>query len=231
MRELPADAPTLLVVEDDPGIRRAMEFTLGSHGFRTLVTDRGETALALLQREHIDLVLLDIMLPGISGLEVCRELRARGHEVPIVLVSARGTEDDVIRGLGEGADDYVTKPFRSGELLARVRARLRRHREAPLTFGDVHVDLSTHQVLRAGEAVELSPTEFALLRLFLRRPGSVLTRDTILRAVWGDDYEGTDRTVDNFVTRLRQKLDTPGTPMFFHTVRGLGYRFEVDEAG
>jgi two-component system alkaline phosphatase synthesis response regulator PhoP len=233
MSRADADSPTLLVVEDDPGIRRAMELTLGGRGFRILTADRGEMALALMSRERVELVLLDIMLPGMSGLAVCQELRSLGHEIPIVLVSARGAEDDIIRGLDAGADDYVTKPFRTGELVARIMARLRRAPQAPVAFGDVHVDLATHQVTLKAEPVELSPTEFALLRLFLRRAGSVLTRDTILRAVWGDAYDGTDRTVDNFVTRLRQKLDTPGAPRFFHTVRGVGYRFEInpDEPG
>ncbi|HMV67988.1 MAG TPA: response regulator transcription factor [Myxococcota bacterium] len=226
-----ADAsPVVLIVEDDPSLRRGLEISLQAEGYRTLLAPHGELALALLEREPVDLMLLDIMLPGRSGLEVCRDVRARGFELPIVIVSARGTEQDVIRGLGEGADDYVTKPFRPGELIARVRARLRRPAPtAVLRFGDVAVDLGGHEVLRGGHEVELSPTEFALLRLFLRRPGSVLTRDTILDAVWGRDYEGTDRTVDNFVTRLRQKLDAPGEPRYFKTVRGVGYRFEPDE--
>jgi DNA-binding response OmpR family regulator len=227
-----ADAPTVLIVEDDPSLRRGLEISLQAEGYRTLLAPHGELALALLEREVVDLVLLDIMLPGRSGLEVCREVRARGYELPIVMVSARGTEQDVVRGLGDGADDYITKPFRPAELIARVRARLRRPASAAvLRFGEVVIDLGAHEVTRAGQHVELSPTEFALLRLFIRRPGSVLTRDTILGAVWGQDYEGTDRTVDNFVTRLRQKLDVQGEPRYFHTVRGVGYRFEADDGG
>lgn len=220
---------TLLIIEDDPSIRRGLEMNFQAEGYRTVAVSTGEAGLEAADREAPGLVLLDVMLSGISGLEVCRALRARGYQVPIVLVSARGSEADVVRGLEEGADDYVVKPFRINELVARVRARLRRSAPEPMVcFGDVEVDLQRHAVLRGGQAVELSPTEFDLLRLFLRRPGDVLTRDTILNLVWGDGYEGTDRTVDNFLTRLRQKLDTAGNPRFFRTVRGVGYRFEPD---
>lgn len=219
----------MLIIEDDPAIRRGLELNFQVEGFQTLAAGTGELGLELLARNPIDAVLLDILLPGISGLEVCRELRTAGNTVPIVLVSARGAEADVVRGLEEGADDYVVKPFRIGELIARVRARLRRERPAAnAVFGDVDVDLVRREVRRAGVVVEMSPTEFDLLRLFVRRPGDVLTRDMILTAVWGEGYAGTDRTVDNFITRLRGKLDAQPTPRHFHTVRGVGYRFDPD---
>jgi DNA-binding response OmpR family regulator len=223
---------TLLIVEDDTSIRRGLELHFQADGFRTISAPTGEAALSLAEREHVSLVLLDLMLPGIDGLEVCRTLRRRSQTMPIILVSARGSEADVVRGLEEGADDYVVKPFRVGELLARVRARLRRQpTHTVVRFGDVEVDVERHLVLRGGHPVELSPTEFDLLRLLIRRQGDVLTRDTILTSVWGEGYDGTDRTVDNFITRLRQKLDQPERPRFIHTVRGVGYRFEIPAAG
>ncbi len=219
----------MLIVEDDPAIRRGLELNFQVEGFQTFSAGTGELGLELLARHAIDAVLLDILLPGISGLDVCREVRTAGNTVPIVLVSARGAEADVVRGLEEGADDYVVKPFRIGELIARVRARLRRERPAAnAAFGDVEVDLVRREVRRAGVVVEMSPTEFDLLRLFVRRPGDVLTRDMILTAVWGEGYVGTDRTVDNFITRLRGKLDGQPAPRHFHTVRGVGYRFDPD---
>ena len=218
---------SLLVIEDDAAIRRGLELTLQAAGYRVLGAPTGELGLTLTEREPVALVLLDIMLPGRSGIDVCRTLRARGLDLPIILVSARGTEADVVRGLEAGADDYVVKPFRSGELLARIAAQLRRRPPTDVfRFDDVEIDVGRRVVQRDGVAMDLSPTEFDLLVLFVRRAGDVLTRDTILAAVWGEGYEGTDRTVDNFVTRLRQKFDTAGEPSRFLTVRGVGYRFE-----
>jgi len=219
---------SLLVIEDDAAIRRGLELTLQAAGYRVLGAPTGELGLTLAEREPVALVLLDIMLPGRSGLDVCRTLRGRGLDLPIILVSARGTEADVVRGLEAGADDYVVKPFRSGELLARSAAQLRRRPPTDVfRFDDVEIDVNRRTVQRDGAAVDLSPTEFDLLVLFVRRAGDVLTRDTILAAVWGEGYEGTDRTVDNFVTRLRQKFDATGQPSRFLTVRGVGYRFEA----
>jgi DNA-binding response OmpR family regulator len=222
-----ANRPLVLIVEDDASIRRGLELNLQGDGYRTIAVPTGELALEVAQRENVAVMLLDIMLPGMSGLEVCRTARARGCLWPIILVSARGSETDVVRGLAEGADDYVVKPFRINELLARVRVRLRRQPATDIVrFGDVVIDLDRHEVTRAGQAVELSPTEFDLLRLLVRRQGDVLTRDAILRSVWGDGYDGTDRTVDNFINRLRSKLDDRVRPNYFHTIRGVGYRFE-----
>ncbi len=221
-------APRILVVEDDAAIRRGLELALAADGFEPVPA--ATLAAARSASGPFALALVDVMLPDGSGLTLCQHLRATLPQLPIVVVSARGAESDVIRGLELGADDYVVKPFRVGELLARIRARLRRSPARTVhRFGDVEVDLATRRVTRGGEAVELSPTEFDLLALFVQRRGDPLPRHGILDAVWGATYEGTDRTVDNFVTRLRQKLDTPGAPRFFLTVRGVGYRFEVPE--
>lgn len=220
----------ILIVEDDAALRRGLELHLQAEGFVVVAVPTGEAALEAAEQREFSLVLLDVMLPGMSGLEVCNTLRETDPDLPIILVTARGAEHEVIEGLAKGADDYVVKPFRVGELIARIHARLRRtQRTQHYAFGDVEVDLGRHHVKRDGSTVELSPTEFDLLTLFLRCQGEVLTRDTILEKVWGTGYRGTDRTVDNFVTRLRQKLDTQGKPQFFCTVRGVGYRFEGDD--
>jgi DNA-binding response OmpR family regulator len=222
-------APRVLLVEDDPAILRGLEMNLHAEGYEVLTATDGAAALRLCRETAVDLVVLDIMLPRVNGYEVVAALRQRRDEVPVILLSARGSEVDKVIGLEAGADDYVTKPFGVAELLARIEARLRRHRPAAATrFGEVQVDLERREVRRGGEVVALSSREFDLLALFLSREGRPLTRDAILAAVWGAHYFGTDRTVDNFVTRLRQKLDTPGEPRHFLTVRGVGYRFVAE---
>lgn len=221
----------ILVVEDDPSILRGLELNLQLEGFETVVARDGRAALAAAD-DTIDLIVLDLMLPHVHGFEVCKDLRSRGNEIPIILLSARSSESDIVRGLELGADDYVTKPFRIAELLARVKAHLRRHAPRSLVeFGDVEVDLEKRVVRRDGHLVELTPREYELLAYLVGHEGRAVTRDAILSAVWGQHYFGTDRTVDNFITRLRQKLDTPGAPRHFRTVRGVGYRFvaEADE--
>jgi DNA-binding response OmpR family regulator len=222
----------ILIVEDDPSILRGIELNLQLEGYRTATATDGPTALEVLEREPVDLMVLDIMLPHLSGYQVCEKARAAGHRLPIVLLSARSAEIDIVRGLELGADDYVTKPFRVAELLARIKAHLRRNAPtAVVQFGDVEVDRVARVVRRGGADVELSVREFDLLDLLIERAGRAVTRETILARVWGDDYFGTDRTVDNFLTRLRQKLDTPGEPRYLQTVRGVGYRFAPDEPG
>ena len=214
----------ILVVEDDPSIRRGLEMNLQLEGFETVAAEDGRQAMDAL--DGVDLVILDIMLPHLNGYQVCRRLRADGHDMPIILLSAKTGEVDIVRGLELGADDYVTKPFRLAELLARVKAHLRRR--APTDryrFGDVEIELDARLVRRDGQVVELTEREFDLLAFLIEREGKAVTRDVILSSVWGSGYFGTDRTVDNFITRLRQKLDTPGSPAYFHTVRGVGYRF------
>jgi two-component system, OmpR family, alkaline phosphatase synthesis response regulator PhoP len=222
-------ASRILVVEDDPSILRGIEMNLQLEGFETIAVADGRSAL-----EHaadVDLVVLDIMLPHLNGYQVCQRLRSSGSDVPIILLSAKSAELDIVRGLELGADDYVTKPFRVAELLARVKAHLRRRGVATdsFRFGEVEIDLANRLVRRAGQIVELTEREHDLLVFLVEREGKAVTRDAILGGVWGLGYFGTDRTVDNFITRLRQKLDTPGDPRHFRTVRGVGYRFVVSE--
>lgn len=224
-------ATTVLVVEDEPGLSRGLQINLKREGYQVLVAPTGEAGLDLAIRHQPHLVLLDVTLPGMNGFDVCREIRARGMEVPIIFLTARTEEVDRVVGLELGADDYVVKPFMLRELLARVRTRLRRHTPRPAAtlryrVGDVDIDFDA-QVARRGEtAVELTAREFELLRLFIANRGEVVTRDRILDEVWGYEAGTTTRTVDNFVLRLRQKLEpTPSEPRFFLTVYGSGYKF------
>ncbi len=225
-------ADRILLIEDDASILRGLELNLGLEGYQVRATMDGTSGLAAAAEWKPDLVLLDIMLPGISGYEVCRELRRRGSKVPILVLSAKGTEMDRVQGLDLGADDYVTKPFGLQELLARVKALLRRSRptdkERLVAFGEVEADYTAGEVRRSGAAVELTVRELKLLEYLTGREGRIVTRQTILDAVWGENYFGTERTVDNFITRLRQKLDNPDEPVHFLTVRGMGYRFKGD---
>lgn len=225
-------APKILVVEDDPSILRGIELNLQLEGFETFSATDGQQGLELAREIEPDLVILDIMLPRLNGYQVCQRLRAQGSDVPVIILSAKNAEVDIVMGLELGADDYVMKPFRVAELLARVRAHLRRRQPSSASevyvFGDVEVEIDKRLVRRAGEVVELSPREFDLLALLIEREGRALTRDAILAAVWGQSYFGTDRTVDNFINKLRSKLDTTGSPRHFLTVRGVGYRFVQD---
>jgi two-component system alkaline phosphatase synthesis response regulator PhoP len=222
---------SILIVEDDPSIARGLQQNLRFEGYSVEVVADGGLGLRFAVEERPDLVLLDVMLPSMNGFEVLRELRRLEIDVPVILLTAKGEEVDKVRGLDLGADDYVVKPFGLAELLARVRAALRRKRQAErqverACFGAVEVDLVGRTVLVAGRAVEMTAREFDLLRLFLQREGEALAREEIVRRVWGYDYEGTDRTLDNFVSRLRQKLEgDPANPRHFLTVRGVGYRF------
>jgi two-component system alkaline phosphatase synthesis response regulator PhoP len=216
----------ILIVEDDPAICRGLEMNLQLEGFETLTASDGRQAIELLG-ERLDLVVLDIMLPHLNGYEIVERLRKRKDDVPVILLSAKADEEDIVRGLELGADDYVTKPFRVAELLARVKAHLRR-RPASTTarFADVTVDFDQRSARKSDEPVDLTAREFDLLELLWEREGRALTRDAILQAVWGHGYFGTDRTVDNFINRLRAKLeDDPTAPRHFLTVRGVGYRF------
>ena len=219
----------ILIVEDDPSISRGLQLNLRLEGFDPVAAAAGPEALRIVEEGGVDLVILDIMLPHLNGFEVCRRLRRSGHDLPIILLSAKNAEQDIVMGLELGADDYVTKPFRVAELLARVRAHLRRQPDAEslYTFSDVEVDLERQLVRRDGQVLELTQREFDLLALLVEREGKALTRDTILGAVWGRNYFGTDRTVDNFITRLRQKLDGR-PPRHILAVRGVGYRFVRD---
>ena len=220
---------TILLVEDDQTLRETLAYNLTREDYRVLEAGDGVAALDLARQHKPDLVLLDIMLPDLDGLTVCRALR---HEmdVPIVLLTARSGEVDRIVGLDSGADDYVVKPFSLGELLARLRAVLRRgRREMPnkLESGDLVLDLVGHRVFRAGKPLELTPKEFDLLAELIRHKGAVLTRDLLLQRVWGFDFEWDTRTVDVHIRWLREKIeDDPASPCRIETVRGIGYRFE-----
>ncbi len=220
----------ILIVEDDPAIMRGLELNLQLEGFDTLTAADGREAIELLG-ERLDLVVLDVMLPHLNGFEIVEKLRRRKDDVPVILLSAKTDEEAIVRGLDLGADDYVTKPFRVAELLARVKAHLRRRPASTVArFSDVIVDFDERTARRGDEPVELTSREFDLLEFMWEREGRALTRDAILAAVWGHGYFGTDRTVDNFINRLRQKLDQTGDPQHFITVRGVGYRFVANGA-
>jgi two-component system, OmpR family, alkaline phosphatase synthesis response regulator PhoP len=222
---------TVLVVEDDASLRLGLNKALRSAGYAVRVAATGPDGLEAALAAVPDLVLLDVMLPGMNGFEICEELRRRDADLPIIMVTAKGEERDKIRGLKLGADDYVVKPFGVAELLARVDAALRRRRlveaeTAILTFGNVSVDFSAHRLERDGAPLEMTALEMKLLRFLVDHDGVLLPRQRILDAVWGADYFGTDRTVDNFINRLRSKLEVdPKRPRYLVTVRGGGYRF------
>lgn len=229
-------APRLLLVEDDPALAELLEFRFRQEGYDVVATPDGDEALLLAAEEVPDLVLLDWMIEGTSGIEVCRQLR-RGKDtahVPIIMLTARGAEDDKIRGLDTGADDYIAKPFSPRELLARVNAILRRIRPALagelLTVGDLTLDPVAHRALRQGRTLTLGPTEFRLLRYFMEHPGRVFSRGQLLDAVWGSESEIEERTVDVHIRRLRLALEPSGHAELIQTVRGAGYRFSA-EAG
>jgi two-component system response regulator MtrA len=219
---------TILLVEDDPSIRETTKIGLEQAGFRVDTAADGREGLTAFRSRRPDLVILDIMLPHVDGLEVIRAIRAESS-VPVVMLTARAETVDVVVGLESGADDYVTKPFEMPVLVARVRAALRRaHQLEPaetVTLGDVHVDVLGHRVTRGGDEIVLTPTEFRLLVELARRPGQVFTREMLLECVWDIGYLGDSRLVDVAVQRLRAKLEvTPGSPAVIETVRGVGYR-------
>jgi DNA-binding response OmpR family regulator len=223
----------ILVVEDDLSILTGLSMNLRFEGYEVLQAQDGRTGLARALDDAPDLVVLDLMLPELNGYEVLKELRQRGRDTPVVVLSAKGMETDKILGLNLGADDYVVKPFGLQELLARIKAVLRRRYPTPgavpppLTFGDVSVDMAARTVARGGAAVELTAQEFKLLAHFLGHPGRTFTREELLSGAWGYHYEGSARTVDNFMRQLRLKFEPdPEEPRHFLTVRGLGYRFE-----
>jgi two-component system response regulator RegX3 len=228
--------PTVLVVEDEDSFVEALTIGLRREGFRVQVARDGAEALDVFDAVQPDLVLLDVMLPRISGVDVCRELRKRSS-VPIIMVTAKGGEIDTVVGLEVGADDYVTKPYRLRELVARMRAVLRRRSadEAAtarsgevLTVGDVSLDAERHAVLVRGERVQLPLKEFELLELLLANAGRVLPRDTLIDRVWGSDYVGDTKTLDVHVKRLRAKVEAdPAHPTRIVTIRGLGYKYEA----
>ncbi len=225
-RSAPAEA-RLLVVEDDPNIVELLSASLRYAGFDVATATSGSEAVAAAADHRPDLVVLDVMLPDLDGFEVIRRLRSAGERMPVVFLTARDATDDKIRGLTLGGDDYVTKPFSLEELTARIRAVLRRTQgeNAPgrLTFADLELDEDTHEVYRAGERVQLSPTEFKLLRYLMINAGRVLSKRQILDHVWNYDFRGEDNIVESYVSYLRRKVDTTGHQRLIHTIRGVGY--------
>ena len=224
---------SILLVEDDLTLRTALRDALGDEGHAVTVASDGHEARALLRQQRFDLCLLDIMLPGPSGLELLREMRQRDGDTPVLLLTARGEEGDKVLGLELGADDYVTKPFSLRELLARVKAMLRRRERSEsvlieqFTLGDAQVDLAAFSLVRAGSTHTLSPKEAAMLRLLRQRQGRAVSRADFLREVWGGDRFVGDRTIDTHVLNLRQKLERdPTQPEHILTETGVGYRFQ-----
>ncbi len=221
----------ILIIEDDRAIALGLRLNLRKEGHEVRFAQDGETGLRMALEPGVDLVVLDVMMPGRNGYDVLRELRKHASTVSVLMLTAKGMEGDKILGLKLGADDYLAKPFGLGELLARVEALLRRRPPAApsnvIRFGEVEVDLDRQTVQREGKPVEVSPQEFKVLRLFLTSNGRALSREDILARCWGAEYEGTPRTVDNFVRSLRVKLEANAEdPRHFLTVRGHGYRFE-----
>jgi DNA-binding response OmpR family regulator len=227
---------TVLIVEDDPPLRLAMTKALRAAGYEVRSAKTGDEGLEAALADPPDVVLLDVMLPGRNGYEVLAELRKHDPELPIVMITAKGEETDKVRGLELGADEYVVKPIGIAELQARVGAALRRRRLAlksgPVQIGALIVDFHVHSATRDEVLVEVTTHEMKLLAFFLRNEGALLSRQRILSAVWGTDYFGTDRTVDNFVNRLRTKIEPdPKSPVYLVTVRGGGYRFHRNGNG
>ena len=224
----------ILIVEDEEALSDPLAFLLGREGFQTIVVDNGLDALPVFDREGADLVLLDVMLPGMSGMEVCRKLR-EVSSVPIIMLTAKDSELDKVLGLELGADDYVTKPYSSRELIARIRAVLRRRSaetdsatESVLQGGPVRMDIDRHVVTVNGEEISMPLKEFELLEILLRNVGRVMTRGQLIERVWGADYVGDTKTLDVHIKRLRSKIEPDSSaPQYVVTVRGLGYKFEA----
>jgi two-component system phosphate regulon response regulator PhoB len=231
---VPVTQPRLLLVEDDRALADLLMWHFGRAGYDVVRTGDGDEALLLAEERTPDLVVLDWMIEGVSGIEVCRRLRRKAStaHVPIIMLTARGEESDRVRGLDTGADDYVTKPFSPRELMSRIAAVLRRVRPAlagdRLAYADIEMDLATHKVRRAGNAVQLGPTEFRLLRHLLEQPGRVFSRELLLDAVWSHDSEIDSRTVDVHVRRLRKALNEGGRPDLIRTVRSAGYSLDCE---
>jgi two-component system, OmpR family, response regulator MprA len=216
----------ILIVDDDQHITGVLRRALAYEGYTVEVATRGDEALHKVIEHPPELVVLDIMLPGIDGVEVCRRLRASGNQVPILMLTAKDSIPDRVAGLDEGADDYLVKPMELEELLARVRALLRRRNPEQaevLRFADVELDTGTRIARRGKREISLSTTEYELLALFMRRPRQVLTRDIIMERVWGYDFEGESNVLEVYVGYLRNKLEADGEPRILHTIRGAGY--------
>jgi two-component system response regulator MprA len=225
------EAARLLVVDDEPALREALQSSLEFEGYKVDTVADGTSALDRLEREQYDAVLLDVMMPRLDGLTTCRRLRAAGNHIPVLMLTARDAVGDRVSGLDAGADDYLVKPFELDELFARVRALLRRSALAApatgsdgvLAFADLRMDITTREVVRGERVLDLTRTEYLLLELLLTHPRQVLTREQILSAVWGFDFEPSSNSLDVYVMYLRRKTEASGEPRLIHTVRGVGY--------
>jgi len=223
----------ILLIEDELAITRMVERGLAAHGHQVLSAENGEDGLLIVASEQLDLVLLDIGLPDLSGHEILREIRRQRSDLPVIMLTARDDVESKVSALDGGADDYITKPFSYEELLARIRARTRdtgQRQSSTLELGDLTIDLQAHRVWRAGDHIDLSRREFALLEYFARNRGRLLSRQQILTAVWDYEFEGESNVVDVYVRYLRNKLDREGEPSLFSTIRGSGYRFDPPPA-
>ncbi len=221
-----AAPPTILVVEDDPSVRDALARALGFEGYDVRTARDGGVALAMLAEDPVDLVILDVMMPHVDGLEACRRIRAKGDRVPILMLTAKAAVGDRVEGLDAGADDYVTKPFALDELLARIRALLRRSSGDigdVIRFQDLELEPQARTATRGGRPLNLTKTEFDLLVLLARRPGVVIDRDTIYEEIWGIDFITSSNSLDVYIGYLRRKTESAGEPRLIHTVRGVGY--------
>ncbi|MEV7166650.1 response regulator transcription factor [Streptomyces microflavus] len=237
------DPQRILIVDDEPAVREALQRSLAFEGYGTRVAVDGYDALAMAEAYAPDLIVLDIQMPRMDGLTAARRIRATGSTTPILMLTARDTVGDRVTGLDAGADDYLVKPFELDELFARIRALLRRSSyaasaagaEAPdddvLSFADLRMDLATREVSRGDRRVELTRTEFTLLEMFLAHPRQVLTREQILKAVWGFDFEPSSNSLDVYVMYLRRKTEAGGEPRLVHTVRGVGYALRTGGSG
>jgi DNA-binding response OmpR family regulator len=221
---------TVLIIEDDPTMLVGLKDNFEFKGYKVVTAADGEEGLNAALNARPDIIILDIMLPKINGYEICRLIREQKLNMPIIMLTAKGEESDVVLGLNLGADDYVTKPFSIKELLARAAAFLRRTKKEVkdvYEFSGLRLDLSARRLTRKGREIELSPKEFSLLEFFVKKPGRALTREEILNAVWGYDCIVTSRSIDRFVTTLRNKIEPdPAKPVLIHTIRQIGYRFE-----
>ncbi|MDE2005207.1 MAG: phosphate regulon transcriptional regulator PhoB [Rhodospirillales bacterium] len=228
--------PLVLVVEDEAALATMLRYNLEKQGFRVEEAADGQEALTRIAETAPDIVLLDWMLPAMSGLEVCRQIRRKPatRDLPVIMVTARAEDQDAVRGLNTGADDYIVKPFSTEALIARMRALLRRAggapTKAPLAFHDIAMDLATHRVMRNGRALHLGPTEFRLLEYFLQHPRRVFAREELLDAVWGKDIHVEPRTVDVHIRRLRKAINAPGELDLIRTVRAAGYAIDTEAA-
>ncbi|HPA48320.1 MAG TPA: response regulator transcription factor [bacterium] len=220
----------ILIVEDEPDMRRGLEDNLQFEGYTTVSTSNGLEGLRLARQDKFDLIILDLMLPGMDGLDLCRQLKREGSSTPIIMLTAKGSESDRVMGLEVGADDYITKPFSLRELLARVKAILRRSGAlsslSEFQFDDIYLHFGRYEATKGGEPLQLSPREFEIMRLLSERRGEIVTRERFLEEVWGYESAPSTRTVDNHIAKLRQKIEVdPDNPKHIVTVHRMGYKF------